>query len=215
MASNPAGQVTALESLPAPVAGDMVAASRPYVIGPFDRLEVEVFGVEELQRELQTDASGGFTFPLIGRVDAAGLTPIEVAQTIEQRLAGRYVRNPQVTINLKESLGQQVTVDGQVEKPGQYAVLGNLTLMRTVALAGGMTELAKLDDVLVFRKVAGQQYVGIYNMAAIRRGNYPDPDIYSNDIVIVGDSKQRRFFRDLLQLSPILTTPIIVLSQQL
>src|SRR3546814_2288847 len=91
-----------------------------------------------------------------------------------------------------------VTVDGEVKRAGAYPVVGRVTLMRAVALAGGVTEFAKLEDVVVFRGVGNKQYVGIYNLEGIRRGNYADPEIFPNDVVIVGDSPQRRMYKDLL-----------------
>jgi polysaccharide export outer membrane protein len=107
-----------------------------------------------------------------------------------------------------------VTVDGQVNKAGSYPVVGRMTLMRAVALAGGTTEFAKLEDVVVFRDVGNKKYVGIYNLEGIRRGNYADPEIFPNDIVIVGDSPQRRMFKDILQTFPALLSPIILLARE-
>lgn len=197
--------------LPAPTSGDLVAASRPYLVGPFDKIRIEVFGVEDLQREVQVDANGQLSFPLIGTVEAAGLTPNQLASVVDSRLRGRFVRDPQVTVNLVETVSQTVTVDGQVTRPGIYPVIGRFTLMRAIATAGGAGEYAKLDDVIVFRDVEGETYAGLYNLGAIRRGNYEDPEIFANDIVIVGDSPQRRMFEDILAASPLLTTPLIIL----
>ena len=83
--------------------------------------------------------------------------------------------------------------------------------MRAVATAGGAAEFAKLDDVVIFRNVDGQQLAGLYNLKAIRRGNYSDPEVFANDVIVVGDSQARRLFRDLIQASPLITTPLIVL----
>lgn len=204
-------QVLEQTELPPPTRADQVAASRPYLVGPFDKLKLDVFGVEELEREVQTDASGKFSFPLIGVVEASGRTPNEIAQEMEARLA-RYVRNPLVTINLVDTVSQVLTVEGEVKKPGLYPVLGNMTLIRAVATAGGVGELAKLDDVVVFRQVNGQRYAALYNLKAIRNGNYVDPPIYANDVVIVGQSSARRLFRDILAAAPLLTTPVVVLA---
>jgi polysaccharide biosynthesis/export protein len=132
---------------------------------------------------------------------------------LARRLAGNYVRDPQVTVNLEETVSQVVTVDGQVTRPGLYPVIGRMTLMRAVANAGGTAEFARLDDVVVFRTVAGQRYAALYNLRAIRRGVYADPEIFANDIVVVGDSQARRIFRDILQAAPLITTPIIALVQ--
>ena len=199
-------------ALPPPTGHDLVAATRPYLIAPFDKLSIEVFGVAELTRDdVQTDASGRISFPLIGVIEAAGMTPDELAQTVEQRLRGQFVRDPQVTVNLKETVSQVVTVDGQVGKPGLYPVLGRMTLQRAVATAGGLSEFADLNDVVVFRTVDGQRMAGLYNLAAIRAGAYEDPEVYSNDLVIVGDSQARRLFRDVLTASPLITTPLLIL----
>ncbi|MFC4292487.1 polysaccharide biosynthesis/export family protein [Sphingorhabdus arenilitoris] len=208
---SPNVNVVAADALPEPSRSDMLTDTRPYLIGPFDKLKIDVFGIEELTREVQIDASGRLSFPLVGVVDASGLTPGELADKIEDRLRGQYVRNPDVTVNLDETVSQVVTVDGQVQKPGSYPVIGRMTLMRAVANAGGTAEFAKLDDVVIFRKVNGQQLAGLYNLKAIRRGNYEDPNVFANDVIIVGDSSARRLFKDLITASPLLTTPLIIL----
>ncbi|MDO9369798.1 MAG: polysaccharide biosynthesis/export family protein [Sphingopyxis sp.] len=215
VASVPGSSVTLLKEMPQPTAADFSSLARPSFIGPFDKLSIAIFGVKELDRDVQTDGEGKFAFPLVGTVDAAGKTTGEVAEVIRSRLDVRYVKRPQVTVNLLESRSQIFAVDGQVNKPGQYPLVGEGTLMRSIAAAGGTGEFAKLEDVLIFRRVGGQQYVGIYNLGAIRRGNYPDPQIFANDVIVVGDSPQRRMFKDILQAAPLLSTPIIVLGQQL
>lgn len=198
--------------LPQPGAAEARGSDRPYLIGPFDKLVVDVFGVEEMRdREIQVDSGGQLSFPLAGSVQASGKTPAQVAQDIAARLRDRYIRNPQVTVNLKETVGSVVTVDGQVTKPGLYPVIGRMTLVSAVATAGGTSEFARLQDVLIFRTVNGQRYVGIYNLDAIRRGAYPDPEVFANDTVVIGDSPQRRLFRDIIQASPLITTPLIYL----
>ena len=205
-------QVAKPGDLPAPTSADLVRKDRPYIIGPFDRLVIDVFGIEDLSdKEVQTDAGGRISFPLAGIVEAAGHTPAEVEQIIKDRLRGRYIRDPQVTVNLKETVSQVVTVDGQVREPGLYPVVGRMTLMRAVATAKGVSEFAKLDDVVVFRTVDGQKMAALYNLKAIRRGNYDDPEIYANDIVVVGDSAGRRLFKDVLQILPAVATPLVVL----
>ncbi|MBK9004030.1 MAG: polysaccharide export protein [Sphingomonadales bacterium] len=211
-----ASNITVMQGseLPAPDRADLLSESRPYLIGPFDKLMIDVFGIEELsKKEVQTDASGRISFPLAGVIEAAGRTPAEIEDEIETRLRSRYVRDPQVTVNLQETVSQVITVDGQVKKPGLYPVIGKMTLMRAVATAEGTAEFAKLDDVVIFRTVNGQQLAALYNLKAIRRGNYSDPEVFANDVVVVGDSQARRLFRDALQLLPVLTTPLVIALQ--
>lgn len=201
--------------LPEPLRVDLFEQNRPYLIGPFDKLIIDVFGIEELsKKEVQTDAGGRISFPLAGILEAAGKTPGELETELEQRLRGQYVRDPQVTVNLKETVSQVITVDGQVKEPGLYPVIGKMTLMRAVATAKGTAEFAKLDDVVIFRTVNGQKLAALYNLKAIRRGYYNDPEVFANDVVVVGDSQARRLFKDALQLVPLLTTPLIVALQQ-
>jgi polysaccharide biosynthesis/export protein len=207
-------QVKVVDSsaLPAPELTDLFQQNRPYLIGPFDKLTIDVFGIEELSnKEVQTDAGGRISFPLAGIVEAAGRTPAELEDMIEGRLRGSFVRNPQVTVNLKETVSQMVTVDGEVREPGLYPVVGKMTLMRAVATAKGGTEYAKFDDVVVFRTVNGQKMAALYNLKAIRRGMYSDPEIFANDVVVVGDSSARRLFKDALQVLPAVLSPIILL----
>lgn len=197
--------------LPPPVRADLVTSDRPVLIGPLDTITVEVFGVPELGRELQVDASGRIAMPLLGTLDAGGKTPSELAQDIEKALAGRYVRNPNVTVNIKNSVSQVVTIDGQVTDPGLYPVTNQMTLMRAIASARGLTEYAKSSDVVILRTVDGKRMAGLYNLEAIRRGRYSDPPIYANDVVLVGESQTRRLFRDFVSLAPLLAAPIVAL----
>ncbi|RJF90874.1 polysaccharide biosynthesis/export family protein [Sphingomonas cavernae] len=200
--------------LPPPGKTDLFEQDRPYLIGPFDKLIIDVFGIEELsEKEVQTDAGGRISFPLAGVVEAAGKTPAELEDVLEERLRGRYVRDPQVTVNLKETVSQVITVDGQVREPGLYPVIGRMTLMRAVATAKGTAEFAKMDDVVVFRTVQGQKMAALYNLKAIRRGVYDDPEVFANDVVVVGDSQARRLFKDVMQIVPLLTTPLVVALQ--
>ena len=208
--------VTVVDStaLPPPQDADLHGQNRAYLIGPFDKLKIDVFGIPELsERIVQVDAGGQASFPLAGSFQASGLTPSQLADELARRLSGNYVRDPQVTVNLEETVSQVVTVDGQVTRPGLYPVIGRMTLMRAVATAGGTAEFARLDDVVVFRTVGGQRYAALYNLRMIRRGAYADPEVFPNDVVVVGDSQARRIFRDILQAAPLITTPIIALVQ--
>ena len=202
--------VTQQTELPPPSGADLVAATTPYRIGPLDKLSVAVFGVPDLSGKFETDAAGKLSLPLIGEVDASGQTPTELAGAIGQRLRARYVRNPQVTVNLEETQSQVFTVDGQVTQPGTYPIVGNMSLTKAVATAKGAGEYARLEDVVVFRTVKGQRLAALYNLDAIRKGLYADPQIYANDLIIVGDSKTRRKWQQFVTVSPLFTTPLIL-----
>lgn len=197
--------------LPPPARGDLILEQREYVIGPLDRLNVNVYGVAELTQSVQTDPGGRISLPLIGSLEAAGRTPNELATLIAGRLRGRYVNNPQVTVNLTETVSQTFTVDGQVSSPGAFPAIGRITLMRAIARAGGTGEFANQSYVVVFRQVDNQQMAGLYDLRAIRQGVYEDPSIYPNDVILVGEAYGRRFFRDALQGSGILAAPLLTI----
>lgn len=197
--------------LPPPTLDDLEASSRPYRVGPFDKLTIDVFGSEELsKKEVQVDASGRITFPLIGTVEVAGKTPGEISDTMQERFRGRFIRDPQITVNLKEIVSQTVTIGGEVKKPGVYPIVGEMTLMTAIASAEGWTDIASKGEVVVFRKVAGKEYAAIYNVKAIERGRYADPEIYASDVVMVGDSQSRKIWKDVLMASPLIA-PVIYL----
>jgi polysaccharide biosynthesis/export protein len=213
--SNGSLQVTADKDLPEPTRGDFPAIDRPSVLGAFDKLSVTVVGLPELSlEEVQIDATGRLSTPLAGSMMAAGRTPAELSAMIIERLRAAYVRSPQVVVNVKEMVSHTFTVDGSVVEPGLYPAIGDMSLMKAVATAKGLGEFAKLDDVVVFRTVNNQRMAALYNLSAIRRGQYGDPKIYANDVIVVGNSSARRLFKDFVSLSPLIAGPIIALLQR-
>ncbi|HYI64432.1 MAG TPA: polysaccharide biosynthesis/export family protein [Allosphingosinicella sp.] len=207
--------LTVVSNASLPVPGRSASPEgRDFLIGPFDRLAVDVFGVEALSRAVQVDARGQIALPLAGSLQAAGRTPEELGRAIEERLRGRYVREPRVAVNLTEAVSQTITVDGEVRQPGVYPAVGNMTLMRAIARAQGVTEYARQNHVVIFRRVEDRQMAGLYDLRAIRQGLYEDPPVFAHDTVLVGDSQARRLFRDLLQASGLLTAPLVAVLQQ-
>lgn len=194
--------------LPPPAGQDLILEQRAYVVGPFDRISLDVYGVPELQRTVQVDASGRASLPLIGELIVAGQTPSQLATLVESRLRGKYVRDPHAIVNV-DSVNQKIAINGQVKVPGMYPVTGRMTLMRAIAVAQGTTEFADMEYVVVFRRVDGQQMAALYNIGAIRSGAYEDPEVYANDLIEVGDSAARRTFRDILSASPLFVAPLV------
>lgn len=202
------------DEMPAPMLEDVQASNRPYRVGPFDKLAIDVFGSEELSgKEVQVDASGRITYPLIGTVEVAGKTPGEIGTLMEERFRGRFIREPQITVNLKEIVSQTVTIGGEVKKPGVYPIVGKMTLMTAIASAEGWTDVANKGEVVVFRTVAGKEYAAIYNVKAIEKGRYRDPEIYASDVVMIGDSQARKIWKDILGASPLLAPVIYMLNR--
>lgn len=216
LGGDPELKVIQAQDLPPPDRVDLTADVRNYYVGPFDRLTIDVFGIPDLSgRDVQVDAAGRISFPMAGVVQVAGKTPGEIEQALAQALRTNYVRDPQVTVNLKETVSQVVTIEGQVTKPGLYPVLGRMSLMRATALAGGTTEFTKLNDIVIFRTVQGQHLAALYDLKKIRDGEYADPEVYANDVIMVGDSHARRLFKDILQVLPAMATPIVIAVDRL
>ena len=189
--------VAVRDTLPAPdVSTDSTDFSN-YRIGPSDQLSVEVMGAPELKREGQVDAAGNLSIPLVGNVVVGGKTPQQVSEIISTKLRGRYLKDPQVTVNIVKANARTVTVDGAVGQPGLYPVTGRMTLQQAVASARGAGEIADLGNVVIFRTVNNQKMAALFSLKEIRAGRMPDPQIYGNDIVVVGESAARRFFKDL------------------
>lgn len=208
-------QVAQAGALPAPTVGDFTGDVLPYRIGAYDVLEIGAFGIDGLERrDVRVDGTGRVSFPIVGTIDALGLTPAELESRVTDRLRANYVRDPRVSVNLKEQVSQTITVSGQVREPGIFPVVGKMTLIRAVARAKGLDDFAKTNEVLVFRQVNGQRMVGIYDIRGIERGNYDDPAIFPNDVIMVGDSPQRRLIRDIVGVVPTLLAPLIVTLAQ-
>jgi polysaccharide export outer membrane protein len=216
LGGDPGTTVLPAHELPAPEAADITLPGQPTYVGPGDRLVVDVYGMPDMSgREVVVDSEGQLSFSGAGRFEVYGKTAPEVADLLAARLRAGYVRDPQVTVSIKESAGRLVTIEGQVTKPGIYPVANHMSLLRTMAVSGGLTEFARIDDIVVFRTVKGQRYAALYNLRAIREGAYADPDIYANDVVVVGDSTSRRLFKDILQVAPLLMTPLVVAVDRL
>lgn len=200
-------EVTDLEELPKP------KSSTEFTVGPQDSLEIIVTDSELLSGSFLTDGAGYISYPLVGDLYVAEKTPRQIAKMIEDRLRGEYVVNPQVRVRPANAVQPSISIGGQVTKPGTYSAATSQSLLRAINNAGGLAENAKKDDVLVMRIVDGQHYIGVYNIQAIQRGNYPDPVIFANDIVTVGDSPGRRQLETILGFIPLLSTSTILIDR--
>ena len=124
---------------------------RAYRIGPGDLLELRVFEVEGLSQTVRVEEDGTITLPLLGRVMVKGLTQEEVVQKLTDLLQAKYVKNPQVTIFIREYKNQQVAVIGAVERSGNYELVGRRNLLQMISMAGGLTEMAG-NEVFILRE---------------------------------------------------------------
>lgn len=181
------------------------APAGEYRIGVGDKINVRVFQVPDLSFEdLVIDTSGNVQMPLIGAVRGSGRTPGEMSADIAERLAGKYLRNPQVTVTVTEAASQKITVDGAVTKPGVYEMRGSTSLLQAVAMAEGPTPVADLTQVAVFRTIDGRRSVALFDLAAIRQGRALDPQVQGDDVIVVDTSRLNSTLREIVRAVPAL-----------
>lgn len=130
-----------------------VAIGQPYRINPGDELFVSVWGEERLQRQVRVLPDGTFAFPLVGRIVAQGYLPSEIETLITTGLRDQYRGEvPQVTVSVTVASGLQFSIVGRVNSPGAFAPGRYVNILEALSMAGGPTEFANLDNVLVVRK---------------------------------------------------------------
>ena len=186
-----------------PDAPKVSAVDDTYKLAPLDTVGITVFQVADLSRDYPIDQSGRLTMPLLGRVDAVGLSTTELSKVIATRLNAKFLRDPNVTVVLKESASRVVTVDGSVRQPGIYPATGPLSLVQVVALARGADELSNPHRVAIFRTIGGKRMAAAFDLVSIRRGKEQDPPIYPGDTVVVDGSGVRQAQRELMQSLPL------------
>lgn len=161
------------------------------LISENDLLEVDVFQVDDLDRVVRVDSNGRITMPLIGAIQAAGKTIPVVEQELERIYGAKYLQSPEITVFMKESSGQRMTLDGQFNKPGIYQTTTSSSLLQAVAQASGFTPLADETKVYVFRQIGNSKLVANYNITDIRNGKKRDPRLFGGDVVVAFTSSSK------------------------
>jgi polysaccharide export outer membrane protein len=132
-----------------PAADRAVADRETTRLGPNDRVRITVFGQPTLTGEYTLDGNGVLAFPLIGNVPASGSTTAELQRAITTKLDPDYLRNPSVSAEVVTR--RNFYVVGEVEKPGNYAYVTDMTALNAVAMAGGFTRRARKNDFYIRR----------------------------------------------------------------
>ncbi len=180
-----------------------IAPTNDYHLGPADVLNVSVYGVSEFSGDYTVDSVGRIKLPLVGDVTVQGQTSDQVAAALTQKLQATYLRDPKVQVVLKTAQSQRITVDGSVAQPGLYAIGADTTLIQAIATAKGVTDDGNPRRVVIFRKIAGVRQAAAFDLTDIRRGKAPDPQVYSNDIIVVDGNGASKAFKNVVQALPI------------
>jgi polysaccharide export outer membrane protein len=121
-------------------------------LGPGDVIEIRVFQQEDMTAPYTVSSQGTITFPLIGAVTVNDKTPAQLETEIRARLADGYLRDPQVSVLIKEANSRKIDVFGQVRRPGSLAFRDGMTITEAISSAGGFTGMAKRNSVRVTRR---------------------------------------------------------------
>ncbi len=178
------GAGSAEPGLPPPAPESSLAMA----LAPGDVLEVQVFQDKALSSTHMVGNDGGISFPLLGKLVVRGLTPNQVADLIRTKLAEGYIRDPVVSVLLKESNSKKIFVFGQVRAPGTFPYDDNMTVVQAITLAGGFSDIADKDKTYVTRLQEGAERkytIPISKILDGRRRNFP---LRPGDIVFVPET---------------------------
>jgi len=128
--------------------------SSDYKLGPNDRTRSIVFGQPSLTGEFVLDGNGVLAYPLVGNINARGMTPSQLQQTIAQKLDTDWIKNPSVSVEV--STRRPFYVVGEVQKPGSYPYVTDMNVLNAIATAGGETYRANMHDFWIKRKQDGR-----------------------------------------------------------
>jgi polysaccharide biosynthesis/export protein len=154
-------------------AGAMQNAAQPhddsFVIGNDDVLAINVWKEPDISRAIPVRSDGKISLPLVGEVQAAGLTPLKLEKDIAGRLKN-YISEPEVTVIVQQVNSQKFNVLGQVARPGSYAIANSPTVLDAIALAGGFRDFAKKKSIYILRQGPGGDSRIAFNYKDVSQG---------------------------------------------
>jgi polysaccharide export outer membrane protein len=166
---------------------ELRAQAQPtYQVKPGDVLEISVWKEPDLQRTVLVRPDGGFSFPLVGEIDARGKNVAELNKLVGERL-GKYIAEAVVTVTVQEIKGNKIFVIGQVNKPGEFIVNPSVNVMQALSMAGGLTPFAAANDIKILRRNGATQEAMPFPYGDVVRGRNLNQNIEltSGDVVVV------------------------------
>jgi len=181
-----------------------VYASDTYVLRPNDVINVSVFREAEISlNTVPISATGEISFPLLGPVQVAGLTSTQLETQLEEMLNARFLRYPDVTVNIVQYGSHLVTVEGSVNAPGLYNFSPGTRLSGAMALANGVSRIADQSEVAVFRQTSDGIAIAKFDFLAVQSGTMMDPVLQPGDRVVVGLNYLSQFWQDVMMTLPV------------
>ena len=148
-----------------------------YTIGADDILAINVWKETELTRSVPVRSDGKISLPLIGELQASGITPKQLEQDIAKRLAS-FVSEPEVTVIVQEIKSRKFNVLGMVARPGSFPITHTMTVLDAIAVSGGFRDFAKQKSIYVLRmKPDGTQERIPFNYKDVVKGKNPEQNI--------------------------------------
>ena len=157
-------------------------------LGSGDTFTVRVYGEDGLSGDYRVEPSGWIHFPLIGRLAVEEKTPGELAEEIQRRLQDGFIRDPFVSVYVKQYNSQKVFVLGEVERPGTFAFQQGMNVVEAITLAGGFKPTANRNYVVVTRQDAGQEKRIPVPVEKISEGLASNLNLRAGDIIFVPDT---------------------------
>lgn len=155
-------------------------------LGPGDVFQVKVYEDNTLSDIYQVSSTGTIDFPLIGRLKVEGLTPSEVVDLIKTKLIeGKFIKDPHISIFVKEWNSRKISVFGEVQKPGTFQYEAGMTIVQAISLAGGFTNIADANHTRVIRIINGVEKRFILPVKEIGEGRAPNFYLKPGDIIFV------------------------------
>jgi polysaccharide export outer membrane protein len=172
----PTGPAPAAVKTPPPELPAGVTPPPGFIIGPDDVLLVMFWREKELSAEVAVRPDGKITLPLLNDVHAAGLTTDQLRERLMEA-ANKFVEDPSVTIAVKQINSRKVYITGQVGKPGTYPLTGPTTVLQLIAVAGGLADFAKKEDIVVMRTEGGKTMTFKFNYKDVTKGKKLEQNI--------------------------------------
>lgn len=170
---------------------DSGASSMPhdnkFVIGSDDLLSISVWKEPDLTKQLPVRSDGKISLPLVGEIQAAGKTPMQLEHDITEKLKG-FITAPEVNVTVLQVNSRKYNMLGEIGRPGSYPLTGTMTIMDAIAKAGGFRDFAKKTGVYVLRKGADGREIHLkFNYKDFIKGKDTNQNINlePNDTIIV------------------------------
>jgi polysaccharide biosynthesis/export protein len=173
-------------SKPTQTSSAVIETDPAYKIGPQDVLRIDVWKEPDISRAVPVRPDGKVTLPLLNDVQAAGLTPVQLAAKIADGLK-KYITSPQVTVGVTEINSRRIFVTGEVTRAGAFPLLPNMTVLQALSSSGGFTQFARVKNIYILRMEDGKQVKHAFNYKDAVSGKHPEQNIIleGGDVIVV------------------------------